>query len=157
MPKLTPTRREKRVVQERIALNKERMLKCLRAGTSVADACDTIGVTLRQHYGWRDVDEEYRRACSDVMEVGTQRLESEAYRRATEGKSDTMLIFLLKARRPDVYRDRYQQVDINHKMVDLTKRLGELRHMSTEELEAAESALMKVFGEVGGEVNGSEE
>ena len=40
------------------------------------------------------------------METGTDGLEDEAVRRAKNG-SDTLLIFMLKARRPEKFKERY--------------------------------------------------
>jgi hypothetical protein len=67
-------------------------------------------------------DEEFAAAWADAIEEATETLERVAVRRAMVGTdrpifnggkqvgtvrevSDTLLIFLLKARRPDVYRD----------------------------------------------------
>jgi hypothetical protein len=68
-------------------------------------------------------------AWDDAVEVGTQRLEDEAIRRATEGweepvyqrgelvghvrrYSDALLMFLLRGRRPEVYGERRQRVEV---------------------------------------------
>jgi hypothetical protein len=73
-------------------------------------------------------DESFKAALAEAVEDSTQELEREAIRRAAEGWDEpvyrangevgvvrkydsTMLIFLLKARRPDVYRDN---VDVRH-------------------------------------------
>lgn len=73
-------------------------------------------------------DQEFRARLQDALEDSTQLLEREAIRRAADGWDEpvfrngeevgvvrrydsTMLIFLLKARRPDVYRER-QQVEV---------------------------------------------
>jgi hypothetical protein len=53
-------------------------------------------------------DEAFGMAVADAIEEGTDRLEDEAKRRAMK-QSDTLIIFLLKARRPDKYKDRVEQ------------------------------------------------
>lgn len=78
-------------------------------------------------YLQRDSDPKFGEAWLEALEIGTEKLEQEAYRRAHEGVkkpiyqggekvgsvrefSDTLMMFLLKARRPKVYRER---VDVN--------------------------------------------
>lgn len=73
-------------------------------------------------YGWRQADAEFAAKWDEVVEAGTEELEEEARRRAFRGVdepvfyqgdecgsirkySDTLLIFLLKGRRPEKYRE----------------------------------------------------
>src|SRR4051812_3390061 len=70
-------------------------------------------------------DEVFALYVEQASQVATEHLEEEAYKRAVEGTqkavyqggelvgyhtetSDTLLIFLLKARAPEKYRDRYE-------------------------------------------------
>src|SRR5207244_2289826 len=72
---------------------------------------------------WRAADAEFAEAWDDAEAAGTDRLEDEAYRRGHDGVakpvfrkggacgevqqySDSLLMFLLKSRRPGKYRDR---------------------------------------------------
>ncbi len=90
---------------------------------TIAAAAKATSVARRTHYNWLETDEGYAARFTDVEESVTEALEAEARRRAQlgvdepvhyQGKkvdtirrySDTLLIFLLKARRPDVYRER---------------------------------------------------
>ena len=74
-------------------------------------------------YLWRRTHKEFAEAMADSMEEGADLLEDECLRRARDGVdvprfhqgkicghvrrySDALLIFLLKARRPEKYRDR---------------------------------------------------
>jgi hypothetical protein len=50
----------------------------------------------------RRKDQEFAKAWDDAVMQGIDRLEDEAYRRAMAG-SDTLLTFMLRGRRPDVY------------------------------------------------------
>lgn len=55
-------------------------------------------------------DAEFAERFNEAVEESTDRMEAVAIGRATQAKdpSDTLLIFMLKARRPTVYRDNYR-------------------------------------------------
>lgn len=76
----------------------------------VLAAAEASGVQRRNVYRWLEQDDEFALAFHQAEEDSTQHLERVAYERATRLKepSDTLLIFLLKARRPERYRDRYE-------------------------------------------------
>jgi hypothetical protein len=57
-------------------------------------------------YKHRGNSEAFAGAWDDAVETGTDELEDEAFRRAKED-SDTLLIFMLKARRPGVRQGAY--------------------------------------------------
>lgn len=97
-------------------------LDALEEHVTVSAACKAIGIGRRTAYDRRQRDEEFALAWHDVEEATTQRMEREAFRRAVEGTekpvyqgkelvgtvrefSDTLLIFMLKSRRPEKYRD----------------------------------------------------
>jgi hypothetical protein len=63
-------------------------------------------------WDWAKKEPVFRDALDVAREFLVQNLEAEAYRRATqiERLSDILLIFLLKAARPEVYRDNYNMV-----------------------------------------------
>jgi hypothetical protein len=101
-------------------------LERLSRGASVSAAAKGAGYARRSLYRWRAADAELAAAWDDALEVDTDLLEDEALRRALhgvaeprfyEGKarghvqkySDTLLIFLLKARRPEKYSDKARQ------------------------------------------------
>ena len=103
-------------------------------------ACKVAGVGRSSHYEWMESNPEYRRAFEDAQDDAADNLEAEVYRRAVKGVrkqvgwykgvaggyvreySDLLLMFALKALRPEKYRDR-QEVEIRGVManVDLTK------------------------------------
>lgn len=93
-----------------------------RLGT-ITDAAKEVGISRMSHRRWL-ASEAYRKAFEAAEDESTEVLEKEALRRAVEGReepvyfngvqvgttrkySDVLLIFMLKARRPDVYRERY--------------------------------------------------
>lgn len=70
----------------------------------VALACRAAGISRTHAYRERQRSTTFAAAWADAEEDATEGLEAEARRRAL-ASSDTLLIFLLKARRPHVYRD----------------------------------------------------
>jgi transposase-like protein len=79
----------------------------LSDGKSVAAACRSAGIGRSTYYEWRDEDAEFRALTDAAIEDGTDALEDHAHERAKDknNPSDTLTIFLLKARRPDKFRD----------------------------------------------------
>lgn len=92
---------------------------------NITKACEAAGISRRVVYQWQEKDEAFSLAFHEANAIATEQLEAEAWKRATSGtprpvyqggvlvgeiidKSDTLLIFLLKARAPNKYRDRAQ-------------------------------------------------
>ena len=117
---MTPRQEAKRAIQ----LKKQRdfLVKYLEVAT-IFHAAAAVGITRKTHYDWLDHDPEYATAFADARECATDVLEKEARRRAVDGVdepvyqgrrlvghirkySDTLLIFLMKGARPDIYRER---------------------------------------------------
>jgi hypothetical protein len=107
---------------------KPEFLETLRRGGHVTRAANVAGVTRQAAYKARQQDEQFAAAWADAIEESIETLERVAVRRATVGEerpvfyrgkivgkvrhvSDTLLIFLLKAKRPTVYRDN---VKVDH-------------------------------------------
>ena len=87
----------------------ERLLQMLAMGKSVTTACVAEGIGRTLYYDWRKDDPAFAKAADEAIEKGIDRLEDEAMRRAgSKHGSDTMLIFMLKTRRRDVYGDKWQ-------------------------------------------------
>ena len=63
------------------------------------------GITRQGAYKAKGIDPAFSAAWDDAIEDAVDILEEEARRRGME-TSDTLLIFLLKAHRPDKYRDK---------------------------------------------------
>jgi hypothetical protein len=99
-------------------------------------AAEKVGVTLRAAYKRREQDASFRAAWDAAHETSVDLLEAEARRRAYEGVSehvyrggewveirkysDALLMFLLKAERPEKYRENY----------DVEKLAREIRRMA---------------------------
>ena len=115
--KLTPARQQ-------------RFLKALAETGNVSAAVDLAGTSRTRTYELRKVDQAFRASWDEAENIASDRLEAEAWRRAVEGVqeplvsagkivrdddgnpiairrySDSMLTLLLKARRPERFRDR---------------------------------------------------
>lgn len=99
---------------------------------NITESSENVGVHRNSIYNWQERDDAFAAAFREAEIKATERLETEARRRAVDGvlrlkfdkgvaiidprtgepymeaeKSDTLLIFLLKARNPAKYRDKY--------------------------------------------------
>jgi hypothetical protein len=74
---------------------------------NVTAAAELAGLTRTNHYLWGAASPTYAEAFRAAQEEAVERLEEEARRRAMAG-SDLLLIFLLKALRPEKYRERHE-------------------------------------------------
>lgn len=75
------------------------------APATITEACRHADVNRSTAYRARKNDPDFAAAWDELEEAMIEELESEAHRRAITG-SDRLLEFLLKAKRPDVYRER---------------------------------------------------
>lgn len=106
------------------AARKKRILDAIAQGASFAKAAEAGGICRQNLWAWRQADPEFDRAVKEAVETGTDRIEDEALRRAVEGVnkpvfqrckvvgyvteySDRLLEMLLRARRSEKYRERY--------------------------------------------------
>ena len=137
---------------------KRRFLESFARTGNITESCRAAGVQRRATiYDWQERDEAFAAAFREAELVATEVLEAEARRRAVDGViqdtpivhrgsvvapvtetkySDSLLIFLLKARAPEKYRERYE-----------VKHGGTVRHaldlsrLSDAELETLESLI----------------
>ena len=111
-------------------------LEHLRQSANVTASADFALVDRSTVYRWREEDAAFALAWADTLEAATDALEAEARRRAMDGVeeyltgkdglirdsdgrpvmqrrySDTLMVQLLRAHRPDKFRDR-STVDLN--------------------------------------------
>ena len=85
---------------------KRAMLAALSQTGNVSAAARAAGIGRRTHYCWLDDDPRYVLAVEQAMEEAADVLEAVARKRAVHG-SDLLLIFLLKAIRPEKFRERH--------------------------------------------------
>lgn len=118
-----PVSRRQRAT-EVTARKKALFLDALKANCgNVSRAAEVAGVSRVTVYRWRDRNPAVAEAWDNIVIETTEQAEQELYRRAVEGVnkpvfqggklvghirefSDTCLIFLLKARKPQMYRER---------------------------------------------------
>jgi hypothetical protein len=80
-------------------------LTALAESGNVTLSAKRAGIARQHAYLIRKQDPDFAAQWGEAMDIAVGGLEDEAFRRAVKGKSDTLLIFLLKAHRPDVYRE----------------------------------------------------
>jgi hypothetical protein len=133
------TRPTKRTVKKRNAF-----LTALAAGNSVTAAAAAAGIGRTAVYDWRDDDSEFAAAWDAAAEESTDLLEEEARRRALSA-SDVLLIFLLKARRPHIYREPRSAAVVALSPEDMAalEQARRIREMSPEELESEIAGIQK--------------
>lgn len=102
-----------------------KFLEALAEACSITEACRRALVGRSTVYEHREADPEFARAWDAAIEAGTEKLEAEAIRRAHRGisrpvwhkgkrvgierhYSDVLLMFMLKGRKPEVYRERFE-------------------------------------------------
>jgi hypothetical protein len=73
----------------------------------VKGACQAAKVGRTTWYDWIERDPAFGRRVVEMSEEVTDELEEEAIKRAKSG-SDTLIIFLLKSKRPQQYRERQE-------------------------------------------------
>ena len=90
-----------------------RFLEALALGGSISKACRACRISRTNPYRWADQDPAFAEALAGAREIGIQHLEDWALSRATDemNPSDRLTEFLLKALRPEMYREK---VDHHH-------------------------------------------
>lgn len=92
---------------DRVAKRRADVLAALEQGYSVTFARKAAGLERAAFDAWRDDDDEFDKACDVAIEAGTDVLEDLARERVATG-GDSLLMFLLKSRRPEKYRERQE-------------------------------------------------
>lgn len=102
-------------------------LESLRETGLVYEACKEAGIGKSTVYRKLASDPNFKTAYEAAVDDSTQSLEAEAIRRAKDG-SDTLLIFMLKARRPATYRDNLVSIELLDRLEALEQRAQEHGH-----------------------------
>lgn len=117
---------------------KGRLLAAYLTLGNISLACHEAQVGRRTHYQWLEQDPAYAKAFAEAEAEAIELLEGEARRRAMAGVSeavyykgevcgqvqkysDVLLIFLLKAARPEKYRERLEHTGPNGGPLQFTK------------------------------------
>lgn len=122
---------------------RRRFLEHLEKGFSVTMACKSVGIARSTVYAHRKANADFAAEWEDAVEAGIDLLEDEALRRAKDGTerpvyhqgvqvgtireySDRLLELLLRARRPEKYRERHEVRHAGHEGGPLIpKEVGE--------------------------------
>lgn len=124
---------------------REIFLDHLRKTANVSESARVAVVARRTIYDWRDADQVFAEAWDDAVDEATDALEAEARRRAIEGdeeyvvsmgqlvrdpktgeylttrkRSDGLMTLLLKAHRPERFRERYDVKQSGHITMNIT-------------------------------------
>ena len=86
----------------------DRFLECLRDSGNIRASAKAAGIPRRTAYNWRERFVTFRNEWDDAVEDACDILEETAWRRAVKESSDRLLMFLLKAHRPDRFKERSQ-------------------------------------------------
>lgn len=86
----------------------EQFLALFGNSLNIASSAMGAGINRRTVYRERDRNPEFAAALADAKAEAIERLEGAAYDRAKK-MSDVLLIFLLKAHKPEVYRESFDQ------------------------------------------------
>jgi len=110
-----------------IRLAKHAFLESYAQWANISYGCQVAGVVRQTLYNWQEHDAEFALAFQQAELAATERLEREAFRRATEGTpykrtsywhgepvgtdekieySDQLMMLLLRARKPEIYREK---------------------------------------------------
>ncbi|MBN2326733.1 MAG: hypothetical protein JXR73_06230 [Candidatus Omnitrophica bacterium] len=121
--------------------NKKTFIKVMQDCGIVSIAAKAAGISRQTAYNHRHTDSDFATQWDDAIRQASEVLEFEARRRAFEGVlepvyyrgevvgqvrkySDTLIIFLLKGLKPNMYRDNFS-VDINGSIEKLVKIINE--------------------------------
>jgi len=116
---------------KRLTPNQRAFLEAFACGGSIRLAAEAAKVSRRNHCRWLKCCPKYAEAFEDARERAIETMEAEARRRAVEGVqeavyyegkvcghrlrySDNLLMFLLKAARPEKYVER-SLVEMEHR------------------------------------------
>jgi hypothetical protein len=140
-------------IDETRALQKRVLEEFVRCG-ALGPACLAASVTYYGHFYWLRNDEDYYAAFAEARELVSDKMEAEAYRRAVDGidrvvysqgkvvgsqreYSDNLLTLLLKANRPEKYKDR---VSVTEESVDA--EIARLREENARRQQAIDAHLI---------------
>ena len=118
-------------------------LQTLKETGNVLLSCRVAGISRKQAYKTRQTNAAFAAEWADCMDDAIDMLEDIAVQRA-KTVSDVLLIFLLKAHRPEVYRETVNLRIEHARIIEDTRRLAEERGLDPEAAVAEAKALLGV-------------
>jgi len=103
-------------------------LEVLAKSSSVSAACLAAKVSRDTAYKHRERFPRFRAKWDEALAIATELLEAEVHARAfdrSDPSSATLAIFLLKAHKPEKYRDAYRPGQSGDQDIDVTKLTDE--------------------------------
>jgi hypothetical protein len=114
---------------------KQQFLAALADFPNVSAAAEKVAVSRVTLYEHRANDPDFAAAWDAALDEGIEKVEATALKRGL-ATSDTLLIFMLKAYRPEKYRE-----NIRHELAgELNIRVEDVRNLSDDELNAISQA-----------------
>ena len=119
---------------------KKRFLESFSATGNISASCRAVGIGSRNTvYKWQEDDDDFALAFREAEITSTELMEQEAHRRGVLGYekpvyqggaqvgtireySDTLLIFMLKARNPAKYREKHEGAADGYQPVKVVDR-----------------------------------
>ena len=146
----------------RTAATRARFLEVLATTANISRAIEAVKAERSAIYAWRREDEDFAKDWDAALDLGTDVLEDEAIRRGHEGVdrpvyqggknvgtvreySDALLVTMLKARRPDKFKDR-MAAELTGKNGGPIVHRVDLTGLTDEELAAVEAIAAKLSG-----------
>ena len=149
---------------------KQRYLEALAETGIITYAAKRAQIARQTVYDWLEADPDFAQRHAEAIVESTERMEAEAYRRAVVGiekpvyyrgepvgtiteHSDGLLQFMLRARKPETYRER---IDVNSKVsaqIDVAPSdviALVLEHLTDDDLSRAADALLGSGGDPDG-------
>lgn len=149
------------LLTKRSVAAQQRFLKAFVKVGNVSLAAKSAKIRRQTHYEWLERDaadgvadhpDSYAKAYAEAEAVAIDLLEGEAVRRAKDGVlepvfqggkrvgsirrySDTLLIFLLKGRKPEMYRERFEHTGKNGGPIAVAASGWDLTKLSDDEFE----------------------
>jgi hypothetical protein len=119
----------------------------------VSKACVASRVSRQTAYNHRKRFPKFRKKWDEAIEVGIEVLEAEVRYRALDRNdpaSHILLMFLLKAHKPRVYRDNGHLIpEDDAEVIPSTLTSADLAKLAPHELDALESIAGKIIGGAG--------
>ena len=138
-----------------LTLPQKRFLAAFAELGNITAAAELASLDRQHHYHWIWNQSDYKAAFEIAKEISIERLEAESRRRAM-GKSDVLMIFLLKAARPEVYRDRYEHKHTGDSQSPI-QQVVKSEYVSVEQLGLSlevRKQILEAFRRKRGELNG---
>ena len=110
-----------------------KFLAVLAQGSTVEIAARAAGRDRSSCYRRRQADKDFAERWDMAIESGTDMIEQRLIERAMN-YSDNLILALMKARRPDVWKERHS---VEHSRVDFSEARAELERMAMKLLTAS--------------------